>query len=221
MFAVILGSTVVAAFVTAIFTRKSYEDSVSLKYITEERASWREKVKELVSELSEAVHLPTLNRERIKKVRKISSYLKLSLNPNPKEILDSKIIKCLEQLCIDPRYSKVKEIEKLTSLLLKYDWERAKREAKGSISPLVLILICTSLIWIIFSYILKDTGVYKFVQNIPLLAGSYNEITFSILFSVTFFCVLVIFNDMEWKCRVLPVSKTNSIMKCVVNKIRG
>jgi len=91
---IVLGSSVFAALVTAFFTRKSHEETIALKYITEERAKWREKIKETMTSLNEAVNLPQLNGERLNKTRKASTYLKLSLNPDPKHILDQEILKC-------------------------------------------------------------------------------------------------------------------------------
>ncbi|HHE0562666.1 TPA: hypothetical protein ACN351_004745 [Vibrio parahaemolyticus] len=107
---IVLGSSVFAALITAIFTRKIHENNVSLKYITEERARWRQKIKELMGELSDAVHLPTENRERIKKVRSIATYLKLSLNPSENESIDVEIRKCLNDICNNPNYKKSQRV---------------------------------------------------------------------------------------------------------------
>ncbi|HAV1510968.1 TPA: hypothetical protein ACN341_004415 [Vibrio parahaemolyticus] len=176
---VILGSSVLAALITAIFTRKSHEDNVSLKYITEERAKWRQKVKELVSELIEAVHISANNRDKVQKVRSISAYLKLSLNPDPEEKLDSDILTCLNEICLNPNYSKVRELEVLVSKLLKHDWERAKKEAKSNVSPLELILVGIPLVWCVVRLTLTNTELYKQMQSIPVLSGSYTEIACS------------------------------------------
>ncbi|WP_338127337.1 hypothetical protein [Vibrio cincinnatiensis] len=176
---VILGSSVLAALITAVFTRKAHEDNVALKYITEERAKWRQKVKELVSDLTDAVHLSANNREKVQKVRSISAYLKISLNPDPKEKLDSDILACLNEICRNPNYSKVKELEVLVSKLLKHDWERAKKEAKSNVSPLELILVGIPLVWCVVWLTLTNTELYKQIQSLPVLSGNYTEIAYS------------------------------------------
>ncbi|EMK3587896.1 hypothetical protein ACLINQ_004406 [Vibrio parahaemolyticus] len=187
---IVLGSSVFAALITAIFTRKIHENNVSLKYITEERARWRQKIKELMGELSDAVHLPTENRERIKKVRSIATYLKLSLNPSENESIDVEIRKCLNDICNNPNYKKVKELELLFSKLLKHDWERAKQESQGTLSPLFLSLIFILLLWSIFEYNLKSTDLYEFLQSIPILSGNYTEIAVSISLMIIGFLLI-------------------------------
>ena len=130
---IVLGSSVFAALVTAFFTRKSHEETVALKYITEERAKWREKIKETMTALNEAVNSPQLNGERLTKTRKASTYLKLSLNPDPKHKLDNEILECIKKLCDAPSYERFSTLEEKVSILLKHDWERAKREAHAPI----------------------------------------------------------------------------------------
>ncbi|HGF4956780.1 hypothetical protein HYO27_22110 [Vibrio parahaemolyticus] len=190
---IVLGSSVLAALITAIFTRKIHENNVSLKYITEERARWRQKIKELMGELSDAVHLPTENRERIKKVRSIATYLKLSLNPSESEPIDVEIRKCLNDICNNPNYKKVKDLELLVSKLLKHDWERAKQESQGTLSPLFLSLIFILLLWLIFEYKLKNTDLYEFLQSIPILSGNYTEIAVSISIMIIGFLLIHVF----------------------------
>ncbi|EPI4958259.1 TPA: hypothetical protein ACX3EJ_004622 [Vibrio parahaemolyticus] len=67
---VVLGSGGVAAFFTMLFTRKSHEDNVTLKYVTDERRKWRENIKVIMGDLCDAVHASRLHDVHIQKTRK-------------------------------------------------------------------------------------------------------------------------------------------------------
>ncbi|MDT4289612.1 hypothetical protein RO575_08580 [Methylomonas sp. MO1] len=176
---IVLGSSVFAALVTASFTRKSHEETVALKYITEERAKWREKIKETMITLNEAVNSPQINGERLTKTRKASTYLKLSLNPDPKHKLDSEILECIKKLCDAPNYERFSTLEEKVSILLKHDWERAKREAHAPISSLLLSVFVIGLVWCIFNFIINKTSIYLIIQKVPYVSGAYSEIALS------------------------------------------
>ena len=175
-----LGSSVFAAVVTAFFTRKAHEETVALKYITEERAKWREKIKETMANLNEAINSPKLNGERLSKTRKASTYLKLSLNPDPKHVLDNEILTRLKTLCAAPCYTQFPALEEKVSLLLKHDWERAKNEATTPLSTLVLFTLFIGLVWCVFYFIISNTSIYSLVQKVPHFAGTYSEIALSL-----------------------------------------
>jgi len=176
---IVLGSSVFAALITSFFTRKSHEETIALKYITEERAKWREKIRESMIELNVAVNSPLLNGERTSKTRKASTYLKLSLNPDPEDKLDCEILKSIDEICMKPNYDKFSALEKKVSLLLKHDWERAKNEARAPISNLFLLALLIFVGWVVFYCVMLETPIYSFMQKIPYFSGSYSEVAFS------------------------------------------
>jgi len=188
---IFLSSSVLAALVTVFFTRKSHQETIALKYITEERAKWREKIKETMCLLSEAVNLPKLNGERLNKTRMTSTYLKLSLNPDPNHILDKQILTCITELCSEPNYERFTVLETKISLLLKHDWERAKNEARSPISNLLLFASVMGFIWCIFYLIIRKTSIYSLIQNFHYFSGAYSEVAFSIIFIVIAIWLLI------------------------------
>lgn len=181
---IILGSSVFTALVTSLFTRKSHEETIALKYITEERTKWREKIKETMSTLNEAVHSPLLNGERLNKTRKLSTYLKLSLNPDPSHIIDKNILECITKLCNKPDYEQFLILESKISLLLKHDWERAKNEAKAPIPSFLLFASIIGIVWCVFYFVISKTPLYPLIQKVPYLSGTYSELALSVGFVV-------------------------------------
>jgi hypothetical protein len=93
---IFFGSSVFSAFITALFTRNSHEETLTLKYITDERSKWRERIKDVMTQINIAVNSPKLHGERVNKTRVYSTYLKLSLNPKPNHKLDKDILKKLK-----------------------------------------------------------------------------------------------------------------------------
>ncbi len=178
---IILGSSVLAALVAAIFTKKAHEETVALKYITEERAKWRLEVKETMANMNEAINSPICNDEMLAKVRRASTYLKLSLNPHPEQVIDKSILRNLKKICETPSYEKFSELETQVSLLLKHDWERAKNEATAPLSSSVLFAIMVGLVWCAFYFIISRTPVFELIKQTPYIAGSYSEIALSLI----------------------------------------
>jgi len=189
---IVLGSSVLTALVTALFTRKSHEETIALKYITEERAKWREKVKETMAVLNEAIHTPKLNSGRLNKTRKASTYLKLSLNPDPKHSIDRDILECITSLCDKPEYGGFVVLEQKVALLLKHDWERAKIEAKTPVPSAVLFASIIGIVWCVFYFVLSKTSLYSLIQNVPYFSGTYSELALSIGCSVLAVSLLTI-----------------------------
>jgi len=205
---IILGSSVLTAFVTALFTRKAHEETISLKYITEERAKWRENIKETMTSLSWAVNLPHLNGERLDITREKSTYLRLSLNPYPNHELDKDILLCLKNLCSDPCYEQYSVLEEKVSLLLKHDWERAKNEVITPLSGLISFTILTGLVWGVFDLFIRETSIYTSVQEVPYFAGNYTEIASS-LGAITLSVILLTYGKKE----VVKLRLDNKIKK--------
>lgn len=111
------------AALTALVTWFIAERRIAMKYITEERAKWRDKVRKLA--LKGYDKILKRNEEGIRRVR---SELRVLLNPFSRE--DRKIIWCM--IVNGPRQTRKRRAERFDrriSLLLKHDWERAKLEA--------------------------------------------------------------------------------------------
>ena len=122
--ATLLSSSVVAALMAALVSLRTNERKIHIENVTQERAKWRSAIRSLVDELIKAT--------RAGDKQAIESYCaQLALNVNPFDCEDRALVRAAEQLAnTDNKESQVKEVTDRVSLLLKHDWERAKREAR-------------------------------------------------------------------------------------------
>lgn len=120
----VLSSGVLAGLVAGLVTLRMSERKIAIENITQQRQIWREKIRCLANHLKKSYksgEKDTLHDHYIE--------LQLLLNPeddNDQSILDT-VWEMIEAKGSDDRHIVLSE--KL-SLLLKHDWERAKREAK-------------------------------------------------------------------------------------------
>lgn len=122
IFITILGSSLVSSIIAFLSTQLTSNKSYQVKYITEERQNWRKNIKEKIAEFC------SLEQNKDSERRKIKTFMVLSLNPLDEE--DNKIIDCMERYLADKKEADLKELEKRVALLLKHDWERAKKEVR-------------------------------------------------------------------------------------------
>lgn len=176
----ILGPAVVVGIIVYFQTNRDNK----LKYVTQERKEWRERIRFSFSELISLVSLKNGKyvTENYTKTKEIIMQLKLSLNHTDDE--DIKILKKLEELekeIIEKENSdinkkeelkenKIEELTKMFQILLKYEWEKAKNEAKNMKAiyeglALVLVLIFIYCYNKGFSYI-KQLDIIKVFFNI-------------------------------------------------------
>ncbi len=126
------GSAVAAAIISGLITIVTTTKSNTLKYITKERSVWREKIRECSEKLRGASYQDTI---------KICDQLKDRINAMGKRVSnrysdDAHIWKIINELESDNfdmknlnRYQLV--LQEYLSLLLKWDWEKAKKEVNG------------------------------------------------------------------------------------------
>jgi hypothetical protein len=115
----LLSSAVVAAFVAALFSVLTSERRIAAENVIQERKNWRNEIRALSSEVCEALSRPD-GDDNENKLRDLRAKLLFLLNPHDAE--DKEI------LALDGR-TKAEEFSDRVRLLLKHDWERAKREA--------------------------------------------------------------------------------------------
>lgn len=143
------------------------ERKILIENVTNERAKWRLKIKELADALTNAV-----NKGDSSAVTSVRMQLALNMNPFDKE--DQAILETVDKLVerADDSDATLMEVNERLSLLLKHDWDRAKHEAnpwlgRGSsprrvtyceykcspitISPVTNVSICRlSMVWYFF-----------------------------------------------------------------------
>ncbi|MGL4605846.1 MAG: hypothetical protein ACRCU3_00050 [Eubacteriaceae bacterium] len=143
----ILASTLLVALVTGIFSVYAMLRGHRLRYITEEREKWRESIRKIADELGQLDYNIITELE----IKQILVRLKTRINAYGKELSDRsekgayylkdghiwEQISKIESIMLEKKENKEikKEIDHLItflSLLLKYDWERSKREVEGN-----------------------------------------------------------------------------------------
>lgn len=149
---VILTSTVIAAVISLLTNVYTSRRTANLKYITEERQKWREEIRKIAEDI---VDCP---RDEIKKHL---TKLKVRINANGKFKKDSyyedshiwKLIHDIEDsnICNECLEDKKEILINSLSLLLKYDWERQKREVLGTNIDRMRIILTCALLVIIFA----------------------------------------------------------------------
>jgi hypothetical protein len=127
---IILTSTVASAAITALFNFFMNRKENSLKYVTNERQLWREEIRNISSQVYDA-SICNISSILCKLKGRINGYGLFS-----KEFIDDyHIWEIINDIEIETDYNIIKVEKKYLviylSLLLKYDWERAKKEVKG------------------------------------------------------------------------------------------
>lgn len=141
---VILTSTVIAAVISLLANVYNSRRTGKLKYITEERQKWREDIREIAENITKCsqfnigVQLTRLkmriNANRVKTI--ITEKEGNNKKRAGRYLNDAHIWKLIDELenpeSIEKFEDNKKKLFLYLSALLKYDWERAKQEVKGS-----------------------------------------------------------------------------------------
>lgn len=112
---------VITAFVTWHIASKRF----LVENVTEERRKWREKVRETALRVHDAI----ISDDKAK-IRRLRNEFRTRLNPADPD--DKEIIKCIcsHDDTEENRLDRAEKFARRIALLLKHDWERAKREAR-------------------------------------------------------------------------------------------
>ena len=119
-----LSSGVVAGLVAALVALRTNERNIVIENITKQRQAWREKVRNLALRIN--------NSYQNNEVTALQNcYIELQLILNPNDDKDISILDTLWEMTNEESKSNLNiELSEKLALLLKHDWERAKREAK-------------------------------------------------------------------------------------------
>ena len=116
-----------AAFVSSLVTWLNVRRQIKAKYITNERAKWRDEIRMLTRKALKAI-LDKKYSEGNKEIKCIQNRLRILLNPF--DCQDQAILDCMTNATLGQNSEEqADEFSKRISLLLKHDWERAKDEA--------------------------------------------------------------------------------------------
>ena len=148
-FQIVMELSAVATIIGVIVSYFTFHKTSKLSYITQERKEWRADIRKIVDEL-EVCPFSKKKRVLTKLKTRINTYGKLKEDVGK----DSHIWKQIEIIenCRAKEYEKQKDkLILFLSLLLKDDWERAKKEVIGEPAK-GIITVCLSFA-IIFSWI--------------------------------------------------------------------
>ena len=199
----LFGSTVIAAFLSGSIALAVSRRQETLQYITAERKEWREKIREIAYKLNGATYGNTIN---------ILTELKVRINAFGNEISfkysdDAHIWKLIKELEAEKCYGenlnrKQKQLIEYLSLLLKFDWERSKKEVRENIYEIAsrMIFICS--------------GIYFAVSII--ICNKNNSISnFDLLSMVGMFVILIVLLSIVVSLEIKGTCR--SVLKGVTN----
>lgn len=183
---IILGSSLLTALLSSMTSFfKSSRDS-KIENITQERASWRERIRNI-----------SKNLESSKEVTKTLNEIKLNINPFgqlPRNITnedefnlwikeDGYVWDAIKEVESNPSKKNIGKIIEALGILLKLDWERSKKEIKGerliNFIAISIFLYYTIFISIVTLYILD--GVISTTHDQKILAISIAMVSFLIV----------------------------------------
>ncbi len=119
-----LSSGVVAGLVAALVALRTNERNIVIENITKQRQAWREKVRNLALRINSSYQNNEVTALQ-------NCYIELQLILNPNDDKDISILDTLWEMTNEESKSNLNiELSEKLALLLKHDWERAKREAK-------------------------------------------------------------------------------------------
>lgn len=118
-----MSSTVLAGLVAAFVSLRSSERKINVENVTQERAKWRGAMRTLADALINAAH-----EGNAKEIDRHCA--QLALNVNPFDAEDKALVEAANKLSVATDLDgHVIEFTDRMALLLKHDWDRAKREA--------------------------------------------------------------------------------------------
>lgn len=200
----ILSSAVLAGLIVYFQTNRDNK----LKYITEERKNWRERIKKLISELISLLKNYDSDKNDKKEIDRILVELRLNLNPLDRE--DVKIIQTLDEIEISLEKLDNKKLNILVEqvqFLLKFEWEKAKNEAKNKN---LILEIGIGIIILLNVYLIKSEKIDSI----------YIFTLFSLIIILILLCIRYYDREKRNSVDDLDIKKRTYIMKTKTDKKR-
>ena len=210
---IVLSSSVLVGIITSIVTFVNNRKNNNLKYITEDRREWRKEIKKIVDDLSVF---------KFREKEAVLARVKVRINPYGKDaedILNDGHIWCIIRKIENATTKKEckEDVEKLIfclSLLLKYDWERTKKEVQGNLDRFGLfIVLLIGTIFLMYKHFIVFDYAYNEVFIIAIL----------MLFSPMYFAlenpIILIKENWKKKHKVKIYSILNKIKIIIVTFI--
>jgi hypothetical protein len=120
----ILSSGLLAGLVAGLITLRTTERKIAIENITQQRQVWREKIREKCIEATSAYMAKDFSRLTV-------LYVEFQVLLNPEDDNDISILDTVWEMSLSNKESDLHiELSEKIALLLKHDWERAKKESK-------------------------------------------------------------------------------------------
>jgi hypothetical protein len=115
----LISSAVVAALVSSIISLLASERRLAAENVIQERKNWREHVRDIAEDVYHEIMSGESDQNKFQELR-----AKLALRLNPHDPDDQEIL----ALVVPGDAARADEFNQRVALLLKHDWERAKRD---------------------------------------------------------------------------------------------
>lgn len=151
---VVLEASAVATVIGAVISYLTFRNSSKLTYITQERKEWRAEIRKIAEELEDCSYK---NRKRVlvKLKTRINAYGKTDARKTWNICEDSHIWEKIEQIercTTEKEYNIYREqLIYFLSLMLKTDWERAKKEVTGE--PWKITQILSTVFFVVYMFL--------------------------------------------------------------------
>jgi hypothetical protein len=200
----IVGSSVIAAIVTAYFTKLINDKKNIIENVVKERKKWRDRIREIVQETSDI-----FEHKSIADLNNIKSQLTVLLNPMDKS--DIAILESLNKIKESWEINALEEFNDRVSYLLKHDWDRVKIETNTSVSYQSL-LVASVWLAIYFSIV---TDILNKQPSITAIA-----LCVSLLFALPLFSkwTFLLVRDSELLGLFIRVKEPESVVAWLENK---
>jgi hypothetical protein len=117
-------AAIVGVVIGAAVSLRTNARNIKIENITKERAKWRDNVRKKALKVHQAAVEKNVTRLQ-------ELHLEFTLILNPRDPEDRSILVLIQQLWSNSSESKLTELGERIALLLKHDWQRAKREASS------------------------------------------------------------------------------------------
>ena len=186
---VVLEASAVATVIGAGISYLTFRNSSKLTYITQERKEWRAEIRKIAEKLEEC---PYENRKQVlvKLKTRINAYGKTDSRKIWNICEDSHIWEKIEQIercTTEKKYNIYREqLICFLSLMLKTDWERAKKEVTGE--PWKITQILSTVFFVVYMFLSFFEGAWGKVDDLKsimdYIIGNMGFVFIAILFFI-------------------------------------
>ncbi len=179
IFTIIIASGIISTIISTAFSFLVNKNNNNLQYIVNERKAWRSEIRLISEELYSASQF-NIGGILVRLKVRINAFGKLDVYDCERDSHIWLVIRVLETTKSHDEFDVYKgKLIELLSLLLKYDWERAKREVRGNtLTFFEVALLCFSgcMYIVLYFFIWKLNFTMSFISCFILVEMIINSI---------------------------------------------